>query len=459
MGALIRGSLPHRIRGIHHKYGSIVRVAPDEVSFTDPAAWRDIHAGNFARAPQYSNKPPGKDAENLISANESDHTRFRKVLAPAFAEKSMNDWEKAIQGHVTQLVQRLRLQAQNTDSSHPVNILQWYNYISLDIIGDFLWSSSFGCIDHERTPSWMRPMNQFKITMVRVVFKYYPPMDSFLRTITPKAAVAPLMNIWRTIEQMLDQRFSKQVSHPSDIIAHITSANEASSSHYMSRSEIEINSLSLIVAGSESVTTVLTGVTNYLLRNPTKLQILIKEIRSSYEDEKDITNTSLSRLSYLGAVLREGLRLCPTIPDGMRRTIPKGGATVADHYLPEGITVSIPQWATYQSSDNFHAPSTFLPERWLSSPTTAATASPKESPPREYALDRKDAFNPFSLGSRNCPGRSLAYMEMRFILARLLWNFDLEIPTGVELPNWETQEIYWFWVKKPLHVHLKQTQH
>ncbi len=446
--ALTSGSLPHRISELHAEYGPIVRVAPDELSFTDPVAWRDIHAKNLLRAPQYSNKPPGKDAENLISANESDHARFRKVMAPAFAEKSVHEHEEAIQEHVNLLIQRLHQRVGDTDSNQTMNILQWFNYTTLDMIGDFVLSSSFGCLEREQMPSWMRPLNQFKITMFRVAFRYYPPVDSLLNFITPKAALAPLMNIWRRIEESLSKRLTMSADR-SDIIHHIIAANESPSDLHMSRSEIEINILSLIVAGSESVTTVLTGITNYLLRNPSKLNTLVQETRSSFPNETDITGVSLSRLPYLNAVLQEGLRLCPTIPDGMRRITPKGGAAVAGHFLPEDITVSIPQWATYQSSRNFHSPSSFLPERWL--PSSAEEPSP-------YAQDRKDAFNPFSLGARNCPGRGLAWLEMRLILARVLWNFDIATPTGVELPVWERQEIYWFWVKEPLVVRLRRAR-
>jgi cytochrome P450 len=33
----------------------------------------------------------------------------------------------------------------------------------------------------------------------------------------------------------------------------------------------------------------------------------------------------------------------------------------------------------------------------------------------------------FSHGPRNCPGKSLAYMEIRLILARVLFEFDLQL--------------------------------
>lgn len=49
---------------------------------------------------------------------------------------------------------------------------------------------------------------------------------------------------------------------------------------------------------------------------------------------------------------------------------------------------------------------------------------------------------------------SLAYVEMRIMLARLLWNFDLVL--AEESKAWmETQKIYTLWEKGPLNVYLK----
>lgn len=208
----------------------------------------------------------------------------------------------------------------------------------------------------------------------------------------------------------------------------------------MSLPGIEINAMLIVVAGSESVTTVLTGITNYLVRDKTKLGALVHEIRSTFRREQDISGASLSRLPYLSAVLSEGLRLCPTVPDGMRRQVPKGGASVAGHFIPEDTVVSIPQWSAYQSAENFTLPKAFVPERWL-----------EDSANQSY---RKDAFQPFSLGPHNCPGRSLAFLEMRYILARLVWHFDLEQARGVDLPQWDRQKIYWFWEKQATYVQI-----
>ena len=46
---MIAGNLPHHVKIFHEHYGEIVRVGPDELSFTDPTAWKDIYTKDFSR--------------------------------------------------------------------------------------------------------------------------------------------------------------------------------------------------------------------------------------------------------------------------------------------------------------------------------------------------------------------------------------------------------------------------
>lgn len=61
---------------------------------------------------------------------------------------------------------------------------------------------------------------------------------------------------------------------------------------------------------------------------------------------------------------------------------------------------------------------------------------------------------PFSFGPRDCIGRNLAYHEMRLIMAKLLWNFDMELDPRSE--GWtEALRTFVIWEKSPLLVRLK----
>jgi len=105
--------------------------------------------------------------------------------------------------------------------------------------------------------------------------------------------------------------------------------------------------------------------------------------------------------------------------------------------------VSIPQFATYRL--NFTFPDHFIPERWLSHPTTASTPTSFQ----DFSADDKSALNPFSYGPRNCLGKNMAMHEIRLVLVKLLFNFEFTLGEGME--GWaERQGSYGIWEKGPL---------
>jgi cytochrome P450 len=67
----------------------------------------------------------------------------------------------------------------------------------------------------------------------------------------------------------------------------------------------------LVVAGSETTATLLSGATFYLLTNPRVLAILVNEIRSSFNSLEEITVTRVNQLDYMLAFLNEAFRLYP----------------------------------------------------------------------------------------------------------------------------------------------------
>ena len=101
------------------------------------------------------------------------------------------------------------------------------------------------------------------------------------------------------------------------------------------------------------------------------------------------------------------------------------------------------QFPTHRSSESFAHPDDFVPERFLFS-----------EKPNEFANDKKSAFQPFGIGRHSCIGQTLAYAEMRLILARLLYAFDISLADPQDVWDWGAQKTYIFWEKRQLNVRL-----
>lgn len=96
----------------------------------------------------------------------------------------------------------------------------------------------------------------------------------------------------------------------------------------------------LIIAGSETTATLLSGVTYLLTTKPEALRRLTEEVRSTFQTEEEIDFTSVSSLQYMLACLDEALRIYPPAPLGLPRQTPKGGATIAGHFVPEDVSIT-----------------------------------------------------------------------------------------------------------------------
>ncbi|KAK0261289.1 hypothetical protein LTR35_017873 [Friedmanniomyces endolithicus] len=188
--------------------------------------------------------------------------------------------------------------------------------------------------------------------------------------------------------------------------------------------EMVSNAVLFISAGSETTATMLSATTFQLLKNPTVVQKLKDDIRGRWKSYSDITLEEVNKAPYLLAVLSESLRYQPPVPAGFERKV-----------------VSVSQFPTYHSVHNFTDPAAFVPERWMGEP--------------KYANDKRSSYQPFSFGPRNCLGKNLASAEMRLIMAKIIWSFDLELDP--RSANWMDEcKVKTLWIKPELKVRVQE---
>lgn len=442
INSMLSGILPFRIKSIHDEYGSIVRVAPDELSFTDARAWKDIYSPKtFIRPKIWGSRPPGVKAHNVISAPVADHARFRKAFQPAFSEKATREHETTVQHYVDTLISKLRKYSSPTEKEAlPIDLVQWLNFTTFDIISDIGWGSDFGCLNETKYHPFIKVVLHFKAVLMATAFKYYPWLEICLMAITPESAMSDLHSVLDTTHTKVKARLA-QPTERRDMISYVLEHNKTYPEMELTQGEIEANSMAIIVGGSETLTTVLASAVHHLLKTPAAFELLVEEVRGAFSTEVEITAANSAKLPYLNAVLSETLRISPPLPDGLHREVPKGGAIICGHHVPEGITVSVSCYAAFHSSSNFASPNVFAPERWLGINSM-------------FEDDNKAIFQPFATGPHNCLGQPLAWMEMRIILARLIWNFQIIVLAGKELGAWDDQKIFWTWEKQALKVQL-----
>ncbi|XP_058117982.1 cytochrome P450 4d2-like [Anopheles ziemanni] len=171
----------------------------------------------------------------------------------------------------------------------------------------------------------------------------------------------------------------------------------------------EVNTF--MFAGHETITSCVSFALYYLSRNPTIQQKLYDEIVSVYGADGNvrsatITHASLQQLKYMEMVIKETLRMSPSVPFIGRTSA--GDMTVNGVVIPAETEVLINIYIMHNDPDQYPEPDRFLPERFENE-------------------DGKTTFSylPFSAGIRSCVGQRFATLEMKTILIKLLANYRM----------------------------------
>ncbi|KAF9890223.1 hypothetical protein FE257_006135 [Aspergillus nanangensis] len=432
----INGTLPFDMLELHRKYGNVVRVAPDELAFSHPDAWKDIMGHRkgdeeMAKA-RWFYHPIEDDAVHIVNESREKHGHLRRQMAHGFSEKAMRDQEPLIRQYIDLLIERLRA---NCVDGKPVVLSDWYNYTTFDIIGDLAFGEPFGCLRGSSYDDWIKGIFESgRLGTILQGLSFYPLVKRGLMALVPHSIREAHYKHKRLTQAKMQRRMANSEGRP-DLIDGLLRKKEELG---LSIEELVANAEILIIGGSETTASLLSGVTYLLLENQAAYETLVTEVRSTFQTEDEINLISVNKLTYMLACLDEGMRMYPPIANGLPRTTPQHGAEILGHHIPGHTFVSIHQWALYRRAEYFADPDTYHPERFLGD--------------NRFIDDRRDALQPFHVGPRNCLGRNLAYSEMRLILARIIFNFDLKIADDTH--EWIQQRNFLMWQKGPLRVHL-----
>ncbi|KAF2704107.1 cytochrome P450 [Pleomassaria siparia CBS 279.74] len=456
--SLWKGKLVYDVFALHQKYGDVVRVAPNEISFANAQAWDDIYRHRkghkpFPKNPIWWGELPGR-AESIVSASTIvNHERLRKILGNCFTDRALAEEEPIVQSHVIQLTDKLHEKIEANGTMATVNIVDWFMFTTFDIIGDLSFGDpkAFGCLENSAYHPWVLDIfSYFKLGALFSTVRFYNHLARLIMQLMPTSVMKSQETNYQWATSKVHSRMSLEVQRRdfmSKILPHFDGSDEKNGKlDKMSLAELENNFYVMTVAGSETCGTVLSGTTNYLLKTPRALGKLVEEIRTTFPESHMLTFERLSKLPYLNAVIEEGLRLSPPVGGALAHVVPEGGDTVCGIWLPAGTNVGVHQWSLYRSSSKFHDANLFVPERWLES-----AYNDKSSP---YYSDHRTAVHAFSTGSWSCIGKQLGLAELRLIIARLVWNFDMNIPSDGKTLDWGTQKQYVLIEKQGFDVQL-----
>ncbi|KAI3545056.1 hypothetical protein CSPX01_05262 [Colletotrichum filicis] len=429
----------------HKKYGQTVRLGPNRLSFIDPRAWKDIYGHKFGDAKPnvknldraVKNMPSGR-LPMALEPTTAGHATQRKQFNPAFGERAWKEQEPLVQKYVEQLMNRVSADiAASADGETVVDIATLYNFMTFDVMGDLTFGEGLGQLETGIESSWVPAVFvMYKLLNKRSVIKAYPLGGFLFDLFAPKGMLQDSAKHMQHCSNLVAKRLEKGNDGRPDIFGHVLKQPGET----MSRTLMNANANMLMVAGTETTATTLTTVTHLLLRNPDKMKKLLREIRN-IPDRSSLNSQVVQRMPYLNAVIEEALRFYPSgqVGLGTQREIAAGGNQVCDDFLAEETEVAVAAWTMSNSTLHWKEPAKFVPERWLLDEVDYAAY---------HKYDNRVAWLAFGTGPRTCIGKNIALHEIRGVLARFLYDFDLALTPETE--DWLHIKTHSIWSKPKL---------
>jgi len=337
----VQGKQHSIIKKLHDEYGDVVRIAPNSLAYRAAPAWRDIYGHRkkghqtFRKDPAlYAPTPNGVNA--IITANDEQHTRMRRLLTHAFSSKALGEQEGILHIYADMLIDKLR-GVLGEEQSPVVDMVRWFNYTTFDLIGDLAFGEPFGCLAENRYHWWVLIiLDAVKASSYLKFFWFYPILLPLVTILVPRHLMQKRTDSFNLSVEKVRRRLNSQTTRP-DFTSYIL--KHSKNGRGLTPSEIDANAAVFVLAGSETTAALLSGCVYYLLRHRDKHLRLVSEIRGTFDKASDITLSAIAELPYLNAVLSETMRIYPPIPAMLPRVVPKGGACVNGQYVPGGVSL------------------------------------------------------------------------------------------------------------------------
>ncbi|XP_050456470.1 cytochrome P450 4C1-like isoform X1 [Cataglyphis hispanica] len=153
---------------------------------------------------------------------------------------------------------------------------------------------------------------------------------------------------------------------------------------------------------------------------------LHEELEEVFKDSKTPASVKeLSQLKYLDRVIKETLRIFPSVPIITRKLAED--VKIDDYTLPKDTTVLLEIALTHKNPQVWTDPKKFDPDRFL----------PENSKHRNPY-----AYIPFSAGPRNCIGQRFALLEEKTILTAILRKWRVKSVKTTETVQYGLNIIY-----------------
>nr|KMM70176.1 pisatin demethylase [Coccidioides posadasii RMSCC 3488] len=445
---VVRGDLHEKHTRLHRKYGTVVRVGPRAVLVSQPKAIEKIYGfkAKFLKSEFYDSIIPrikgGKIPDVFATRDEDLHRQMRKPIANLYSIANLISFEPLV--FSTMRCFFSRLDELFTDKNKDFDLGQWLQLFTFDVMGEVTFSRRLGFLEKGGDIENVME-NNWQYFQAAAPNTQMPWLDYFwkdnplLPTISKRNPLADFGAA--RIKERLDMTETERSSiNQRDFLSCFI--EEAHKNPGLPKLALPTWTNSNIQAGGDTTAIMASVILYYLLKNPSTLDVLQREIdKAAHEGRisEFVTWKESQTLPYLDACVKEASRLHPPIGFPLERIVPESGLQVDGYHIPPGTRVSMNPWAVHREISLYGDDAEiWKPERWMCS-----------------EMEKKAMYHSlltFGAGHRVCLGKNLSYFEVYKLVPSLLQKYQLELVDPQREWSLETK---WFTMPSGFRVRIK----
>ena len=343
----------------------------------------------------------------VFSAEGSAWRAQRRLAMEALSHRNLRGFYPSLQKVAERLRRRWQTAAQ---AGTALDIVEELKRFTVDVTTLLTFGEDVNTLEQTGDAVIQRRLELLFPTFQRRIFATIP-MWRFIRSPRDRQVDQAIAELRAWLERLVAEARARvaaepnRVASPANFLEAMIAARDESGQPF-SDAVIFGNLLTMLLAGEDTTAYTLAWAIHHLCDDPQSVAALRAELGTGAVPS-DIE--AANRLVYAGAIANEAMRLRPVAPLLIFETLTP--TILGDIDLPAESVVMVLTRPPAVDARRFHAPDQFLPQRWL---------DPNPTGPHEPA-----AHIPFGSGPRICPGRSLALLEMKVLLATLYGSFDV----------------------------------
>jgi cytochrome P450 len=221
----------------------------------------------------------------------------------------------------------------------------------------------------------------------------------------------------RLLAEYFGQRISqRRVGSGMDLFSRLCQARSEEGATFTDDDVVD-HMLFLIFAAHDTTSCAVTGTLYGITQRPEWQERIREEARAIGDRDHKLTYEELERMPVTEFALKEGLRLYPSVPVYMRKTV--APTEYKGYAIPAHTPVFISSAYTHRMSEWWSQPDEFDPGRF--------------APERAEHKRHPYQWIPFGGGARLCIGMPFTFMQVKAILFHLLTRYRLRFEPGYQV--------------------------